>query len=204
MSSTPTAVTRCVRVIANLCLAAVMLASAAFLLPSLFGFERYVITGGSMSGTFERGSVAFEKLVPVADLGVGDVITYLPPADSGITTLVTHRIVKQRPAEDGGMVFRTKGDANEDIDPWTFQLHSAAQPRVEMTVPLIGYLFLALAERDLRVLVVGVPAGLIAVFSLMELLRALRPDRRTAAAAAAAAADLASRQTQHAPHPLGA
>ena len=33
-----------------------------------FGYERYVITGGSMSGTFEKGSVAFEKQVPVADL----------------------------------------------------------------------------------------------------------------------------------------
>src|SRR5690606_16815688 len=65
----------------SLLLLAVTLASFAYIAPSFFGYERYVITGGSMSGTFEKGSIAFEKPVPVEDLAVGDVITYMPPAD---------------------------------------------------------------------------------------------------------------------------
>ena len=40
--------------VANLALVAVTLACLAWLVPSLFGLERYVITGGSMSGTFEQ------------------------------------------------------------------------------------------------------------------------------------------------------
>ena len=39
--------------------------AAVMLLPALFGFERYVITGGSMSGTYDRGSVIFSEVVPV-------------------------------------------------------------------------------------------------------------------------------------------
>ena len=72
--------------------------AALMFVPGVLGFDRYVITGGSMSGTFERGALVFERQVPVADLRVGDVITYLPPADSGVTELVTHRISSIEPS----------------------------------------------------------------------------------------------------------
>jgi signal peptidase len=171
-------IARLLRLTGTIALAGVMAMSVAFLLPSLLGYERYVITGGSMSGTFEKGSVAFEKPVAVEDLEVGDVITYLPPADSGLTTLVTHRIVTRKATPDGGLVFRTQGDANPDPDPWRFRLSAATQPRVELTVPYVGYLFLALADRDTRVLLVGVPAGLVGLHSLGELVAAARSRAR--------------------------
>ncbi len=189
MSTAPRSLaTRITGGLVTLLLLAVTLVSAAYLLPSLFGYERYVITGGSMSGTFEKGSIAFEKPTPVEDLAEGDVITYLPPPDSGVSTLVTHRIVSTRTDEQGVRVFVTQGDANPDPDPWKFQLHSAAQPEVVFTVPVIGYAFIALADRETRMLVVGVPAGLIALGSLVELVgnlaAARRSGRRTAPAAA--------------------
>ena len=163
------------RSVSTLLLVAVTVASVAYIAPSLFGFERYVITGGSMSGTFEKGSIAFERPVPVADLAVGDVITYLPPADSGVSTLVTHRITQIEPGEAGSRIFTTQGDANADPDPWRFSLLSGTQPVVEHTVPYVGYLFMALAEPDTRQIVIGVPAGIIALIALVDLGRALRP-----------------------------
>ena len=33
-----------------------------------------------MTGTYDRGSLVFDEVVPVDDLKVGDVITYRPPA----------------------------------------------------------------------------------------------------------------------------
>ena len=75
--------------------------AALMFVPGVLGFDRYVITGGSMSGTFERGSLVFERKVPVADLKVGDIITYLPPADSGVSELVSHRILSITPNPDG-------------------------------------------------------------------------------------------------------
>lgn len=156
----------------NLGIGLTMLAALAFLLPSLMGLQRYVIMGGSMEGTYDLGSVIFSEVVPVEDLEVGDVITYVPPADSGITNLVTHRIV-----EIDGDEFRTQGDANADVDPWTFQLTAATQPRVVTHVPYVGYAFMALADRGTRMALIGLPAGLIALWSLVELVRALRPQR---------------------------
>jgi signal peptidase I len=44
-----------------------------------------------MSGTYDRGSLVLDEVVPVADLKVGDVITYHPPA-GGRMGLITHRI----------------------------------------------------------------------------------------------------------------
>ena len=92
----------------------------------LAGYDRYVITGGSMGDTIERGSVVWAKAVPVADLQVGDVITYTPPRGAGPEGLVTHRIVAIRRDRDGRREFRTKGDANAQVDPWTFNLDAAA------------------------------------------------------------------------------
>jgi signal peptidase I len=156
---------------------------AAWLVPSMLGYERYVVTGGSMSGTIEKGAVAFEKVLPVAELEVGDVITYQPPPDAGTTSLVTHRIATIRHDQDGRRVFRTKGDANGNVDPWTFSLQREAQPVVAFTVPRAGYVFIALADRTVRMSLIGGPAALIAVLALLEAVRNLRsgePDRTPA------------------------
>lgn len=131
-----------------------------------------------MSGSIEKGSIAFEKAVPVVDLVVGDVITYVPPPDSGVSTLVTHRITAIRPGTGGTAVLSTQGDANPDPDPWTFSLASGAQPVVEHTVPYLGYVFVGLADPQVRLLVVGAPAALIALAALRDLVGALRPTRR--------------------------
>jgi len=155
----------------------------AFLIPAAFGLQRYVITGGSMDGTYDLGSVVFEESVPVADLEVGDVITYVPPAESGIDNLVTHRIVSI-----DGTTYRTQGDANPDVDPWTFELTAATQNRVTFSIPYVGYVFIALDDRSTRMVVIGVPAAIVALASLGELLVALR--RRPSAGFSASTVDV--------------
>lgn len=162
---------RVARVLVNVVLVALTLACTAYLLPSLFGYERYVITGGSMTGSISKGSIAFEKPVPVEDLAVGDVITYLPPPDSGVANLVTHRIVEMGTDSKGATRLRTQGDANDNVDPWTFSLVADEQPVVQYSVPRVGYVFIALADRETRMLVIGVPAAIIALLALVELVR---------------------------------
>lgn len=180
ISATPTAShkarnrgSRAGGLLVNVGLAVTFLAALGFLVPSLMGLQRYVIMGGSMEGTYDLGSVVFSEVVPTSELAVGDVITYVPPAESGISTLVTHRIV-----EIDGDEYRTQGDANAKVDPWTFQLTAATQPRVVTHVPYVGFAFMALADRGTRMALIGIPAGLIALWSLVELARALRPGSR--------------------------
>ena len=99
------------------------------------------------------------------------MITYRPPAGSGPAGLVTHRIAEIATDRVGRRTFRTKGDANEAADPWTFTLPKGEQARVKVGVPYIGFALAALGRRELRMLIVGLPAGLIALFSLAGLWR---------------------------------
>jgi signal peptidase I len=152
-------------VAAGLCLAATML------LPAVFGYHRYVITSGSMTGTYDRGSIVFDKAVPVSDLEVGDVITYTPPASSGVDGLITHRIVSISDHGADGVSYRTKGDANPDPDPWRFQLDQPTQAKAAFSVPYLGYGIAALSMLPVRMLIIGLPALLIALALIARLWR---------------------------------
>lgn len=163
--------------VVNIAVLLVVVAGLAWLAPSVLGYTRYVITGGSMTGTYDIGTVVFEKQTPVKDLRVGDVITYLPPADSGVDHLVTHRVTKMEPARGGGVLFTTKGDNNATADPWHFKLTGNQQPVVQFSVPKAGWVFIALADRHNRMLFIGGPAALIALGALVQLLLGLRGSR---------------------------
>ena len=167
---------RVIRVGTTLLLAAGVLLGALLVLPALAGYQRYAIVSGSMTGTYDRGSVVYDEVVPVADLKVGDVITYRPPAGSGPKGLVTHRIAAITRDRSGSRIYRTKGDANEVADPWTFTLAGPEQARVRAGVPYLGFAVAALSDRRLRMLIVGLPALLIALSSIAGLWRETDPD----------------------------
>ena len=67
------------RALCALLIAAGIVFGALLIVPSVMGWERYVIVSGSMTGTYDRGSLVFDEVVPVKSLKVGDVITYTPP-----------------------------------------------------------------------------------------------------------------------------
>jgi signal peptidase I len=113
--------------------------------------------------------------VPVAELKVGDVITYQPPAGDHP---ITHRIAWIGRDDAGRRVYRTKGDANPVADPWTFRLDRPTQARARIGVPYAGYAFSALGRKDVRMAVIALPALLIAGFSLARLWRQLGDQAR--------------------------
>jgi signal peptidase len=176
------------RIVAILGWLVVVAGIALLLVPSLLGFDRYVIVSGSMHPNFDRGSVVFSKAVNVDDLKVGDVITYTPPPATGVNHLVTHRISEIKVDENGGRMYRTKGDANPGNDPWTFSLIGQKQNVMHFSVPYVGHGLLALQNPKLRMAVIGVPAALIAFGALLDLVadpirnrvRARRPEPEVA------------------------
>jgi signal peptidase I len=150
----------------------------ATVVPRLVGYQTYVITTGSMAGTADPGSLVLARTVPTASLQVGDVITYVPPPQVGITHPVTHRIVDVSTDEQGARTFQTKGDANRTADPWVFELDAPVQARMELAVPLAGWPVLLLADRVTRMLAIGGPALVVAVIALTELVRGVWSARR--------------------------
>lgn len=165
--------------------AAVLVLAGLMLVPTALGYGRYVLVSGSMTGTYDIGSVVYTKDEPVSSLRVGQVITYAPPAGQSPQELVTHRIVS-RQVRDGRIVLRTKGDANQSADPWTFTLRDTRQAVVRFGVPHVGYVISAFADRRVRMVVVGVPALLIALFAVVGLFRDAAREAREEAEAKAA------------------
>jgi signal peptidase len=140
------------------------------LAPAAIGWQRYAIVSGSMTGTYDKGSLVVDDVVPVSSLKVGDVITYLPPAGDH---LITHRLAWIGLDPTGARIFRTKGDANPVADPWTFKLDRPEQARVRFGVPYAGRVLTALGRRDVRLALIAFPAVLIAFFNLAGLWRRL-------------------------------
>jgi signal peptidase len=169
-AGTRTGVRRVGRFASGAALAVAAVGALLVLAPALLGWERYAIVSGSMTGTYDQGSLVLADVVPVADLRVGDVITYVPPAGDH---LITHRIAWIGRDDAGRRIFRTKGDANPIADPWTFRLDRSTQARVQFGVPYAGYGLSALGRRDVRMFVIALPALLIAGFSLSRLWRQL-------------------------------
>jgi signal peptidase len=155
----------------------VLLAIAVLILvPPLLGYQRYVITGGSMGGAIPRGSIAYDEVVPTEHIRVGDVITYRPPNSE---RLLTHRVVWIGQGRDGVRMYRTRGDASAAPDRRAFLLPNDGQARVVFHVPLAGYLLAALSVRAVRVAAIGVPALAIALVTFGGLARRRRRRRKT-------------------------
>lgn len=152
-----------------------------FLVPKALGYDVYVITTGSMSGTVDPGGLVIADRVPVGELAVGDVITYAPPPTSGVDHLVTHRIADIGEDAEGAVVYKTKGDANSAVDPWEFSLDSPVQARMQWALPSVGWPVLWLSDRETRMLAIGVPALAIALVALRDVVVAVLPRRAAAA-----------------------
>jgi signal peptidase len=141
------------------------------LVPPILGYQRFIILTGSMTGTYNRGSIVYDKPVPTASLRVGDPITYNPPPGFTSQGRVSHRIYRITIGKDGVRTYQTKGDANKHPDIWHFTLPRPTQDEVKFDVPEIGYLFLILSIRNYRLVLVAVPAILIGLNELRKLWR---------------------------------
>ena len=154
----------------------VLLAIAVLILaPPLLGYQRYVITGGSMGRALPRGSIAYDEVVPTERIRRGDVITYRPPNSE---RLLTHRVVWIGHGRDGVRMYRTRGDANAAPDRRAFLLPNDGQARVVFHLPLAGYLLAALSVREVRIAVIGVPAAAIGLAAFAGPWRRRRRRRR--------------------------
>jgi signal peptidase len=160
----------------NLVLIAALGLGMMLLVPSVLGYHHYVILTGSMTGTYDAGSIVYDKAVPTDGLKVGDVITYTPPPGFSSHDLVTHRIYKIGRGRDGVRTYKTKGDANKAVDAWEFNLTKPAQDQVKFHVPYVGYLLEILSIRQFRMFLIGIPALLVALTVLRGLWRDAREE----------------------------
>jgi signal peptidase len=159
------------QIVSGIALTIAIVLFIAMVIPWLLGFQRYVIVSGSMEPTIPVGSVVYDEIVPVEELAVGDIITFVPPAEFGLDHPVTHRIVSITDAPNGELEFRTKGDANETIDPWAFYLDGPDQARVVRHIEYVGYFYIFLSQRWVQLFLIAIPATVIFGYLLVALWR---------------------------------
>ncbi len=148
--------------------------------PVLLGFHAFTVMSGSMRPTLGVGDVVVERSVAATNVRVGDVITF---PDSERKELVTHRVRAIHIAGERAFVV-TRGDANTGYERWAVAANGHLG-RVVYHVPLAGYALVWTRGRNARLLLVVIPAVLLAAF---ELGRLWRPREGEAGGSAGAAA----------------
>jgi signal peptidase len=104
----------------------------------VFGHSMFIVESGSMAPAIGVGDAVLVKPLDTAQratLAVGDIVTF--HAADNPDMHITHRVTGVSATAEG-VFYRTKGDANPDVDP--FQVASEQVfGRVEHRLPMAGY-----------------------------------------------------------------
>jgi signal peptidase len=143
--------------------------------PRFLPYQALVVRSGSMSPAIPTGSLVFYKKVQASQLKVGDIIVFDEPGT--VNTKITHRIfaIKTGPT---GRYFVTKGDANGIPDPWRVP-DAGTGWAVAWHVPAVGYALTWLEGGTVRVVLIVVPAVVLAGLAFNDARRARRTGRRS-------------------------
>lgn len=173
---------RPLKIVSAVLLAVVVALGIALIgVPKATGSVPLTVLTGSMSPTYDPGSVVIVRPVDVDDLQIGDVITF--QEKSGDPTVVTHRIIGIGFGGDGGRTFTTQGDANNAADP-TPVTEPQVRGRVWYSVPYVGYAVNAF-DADMRATLVKALAGALLLYGGYLIAAGVRDHRRRRPAAAA-------------------
>jgi signal peptidase len=135
--------------------------------PRFLPYQALVVRSGSMAPTIPTGSVVFYRHIDATAVKVGQVIVFSKPGDP--TERVTHRVV-QIGTGSTGRYFTTKGDANGAPDDW--RVPAVGEGWVaKFHVPYVGYVLADLQSTAARLLLLLIPALLLAGITVWELWR---------------------------------
>jgi signal peptidase I len=153
-----------VQVATALALVTLVAALMAGTLPSLAGYESFVVLSGSMEPALRTGDLAVVGPVRQDQLMVGDIITYRTAQRPD--TVVTHRLVGIGVDERGRQTFQTKGDANDAVDQVLVE-PGAVLGRVAYGIPKVGYVVEFARRPEGKLLLLGIPGLLLAIDALL-------------------------------------
>lgn len=150
---------------------AVLLVVFMFFAPRL-GINMHPVLSGSMEPALKVGGVVVTKLITLEEVKRGDVISYKIGEQR-----ITHRVVEV--GQEGGKIhFQTKGDANEEPDPYAVIPKGKKVPKVVFFVPYFGFLAGFMKNKLNFFLLVGIPAALLTALYVADIWREARKTRR--------------------------
>lgn len=129
----------------------------------LTGRDTIIVGGRSMEPALAMGSAVVVAPVAASELRVGDVVSLHAGKEA---SLFTHRVTAILDSPDG-ISIRTKGDANASEDPTPVPAADIVG-RVDLTIPLAGYLIALLSVPTGVLFMIGLAATLLAAVWLLE------------------------------------
>ena len=116
---------------------AVMVAAMLTYLAPHFGWRVGFICSGSMEPELKTGSLVITRPVEAEEIVVGDMIAFYPEGETPGESLVSHRVIGIETASP--LYFRTKGDANDNPDPFTVPARNLVG-RICFKAHYVGYI----------------------------------------------------------------
>ncbi len=147
--------------------------------PLFFGMRSFTVVSGSMHPTILAGDVVLSQRVAPLSARVGDVITFSDPNDK--SRLVTHRL-RTIEVEGEKVSMTTKGDANNTTERWVVPADGHIG-KVVLDIPRLGYALAWTRSRYAQLVLIAIPALLLAGWEVMRIWR--RPPPRVEADALA-------------------
>jgi len=125
--------TRVITYAVSFLLAITLILALAVLFAPRLGWQIDNVRSGSMSPALGVGSAIMTQPVSPSTIEMGDIITYRSPIDGKLTT---HRVMDINAGDT--LYFQTKGDANEDVDPYLVAATDIVG-KVVFAVPQLGH-----------------------------------------------------------------
>lgn len=130
--------------------------------------KSFVVVSGSMEPTIKTGSVAFTKTVDLKNIKSGDIIAFTSPSDSKDTIL--HRVNSISSIDP--LLFKTKGDHNNDIDAWDVP-DVGVKGVYFFAIPYLGTLAATLRQPWGFAVIVGIPAFIFIIIQILNIKKAI-------------------------------
>jgi len=148
----------------------IILAVLSFL-ANYFGWRVDAVMSGSMESEIKVGSLIITRPVQPEEIKVGDIISFYCPLSN---EMISHRVISV--ASGTLSYFRTKGDANEDPDPFIVPARNIAG-RVWFNVPYLGYVTQFIKTRLGILLTLCIPGLIIIALEIRNIWRVITEDK---------------------------
>ena len=133
-----------------------LLAAVLIFFAPRFGWQVDTVLSGSMEPAIPTGSILVSRTVASDSINVGDIITF---SGSGRDRFITHRVTAID--RTNGIVFTTKGDANNAEDPYPVPAENVVG-KVMVHIPFLGFIF-SFVKTPLGILLMLVIPGLLII-----------------------------------------
>lgn len=158
----------------TLAIAVIMTAILTYLAPH-FGWRVDLVCSGSMDPELKVGTLLVTRPVEPEEILVGDIITFSPKGITLGENMVSHRVIGIEEASP--LYFRTKGDANDNPDPFMVPTRNLLG-RISFKIHYVGYIASFLQTTWGFLLGLVVPGLIIITIYITSIRRLLRNNRK--------------------------